>query len=176
MDVSFINAAAASLGIARDFGKAALAVRDFNEMAAIVSKLNDQILDAQDKLFALQRELFREQQEHFEAEKKIVELEKALKDQTDCELVDIGKGFRAYQDKDRAVPAGEVSPVAPNALHFFCQPCFESTGIKSTLQPDIYMGQQTGWKCRICKEEFASGSPDPAAMQAAIRRRVQRLP
>jgi hypothetical protein len=76
MDLSLIGAAATSPGLARDFGKAAMAVRDFNEMAAIVSKLNDQILKAQDSLFALQSELLREQQEHFETLKKVRERNK----------------------------------------------------------------------------------------------------
>jgi hypothetical protein len=154
MDLSLIGAAATSLGLARDFGKAAMAVRDFNEMAAIVSKLNDQILKAQDNLFALQSELLREQQEHFEALKKVREMEQALDDRREYSLVEIGNGFRAYERKNSAISANDGLPEAPVDPQYFCQPCFESKGLKSTLQPSIYMGTRVGLECRICKERF----------------------
>ncbi|WP_321799742.1 hypothetical protein [Burkholderia sp. BCC1988] len=158
MDLSLINAAFASLGMAREFGKAALAVRDFNEMAAIVSQLNDQILKAQDSLFAQQAELFRAQQEHFETIQKLREMEQALDDRREYHLVDIGNGLRAYQRKTSAVPSGELPPTTPDATHYLCQPCFESKGIKSTLQPTFYMGAVNGRECRVCKERFLSGA------------------
>jgi hypothetical protein len=159
MDFSLLNATAASIGLAREFSKAALAVRDFNEMAAIVSKLNDQILEAQDKLFALQRELFREQQERLEADKKIVELTQALHDRDEYDLIDIGNGFRAYQRKTPAVAGTEDSPRVSGSGQILCQPCFEGKGIKSTLQPAMGIGTltQLGYECRICKERFITG-------------------
>ncbi|WP_042264737.1 hypothetical protein [Paraburkholderia heleia] len=151
MDLSLISAAATSLGLARDFGKAAMAVRDFNEMATIVSKLNDQILKAQDSLFALQSELLREQQEHFEALKKVREMEQALDDRREYSLVEIGNGLRAYQRKTPAISDVEGAVVEPQ---YFCQPCFEGKALKSTLQPALYMGAHIGLECRICKERF----------------------
>jgi hypothetical protein len=154
MDLSLINAAAASLGLARDFSKAALAVRDFNEMAAIVSKLYDQILDAQDKLFTLTRELLREQQENLGATQKILELEQTLDDRREYHLVDLGDGVRAYQRKAPAVTDTEVVPTAHDTIHYLCQLCFESRGLKVTLQPYFYFGSRFGLECLSCKGRF----------------------
>ncbi|MDR3100778.1 MAG: hypothetical protein LBV73_27410 [Paraburkholderia sp.] len=176
MDLSFISAAATSLGLAREFGKAALAVRDFNEMAAIVSQLNDQILKTQDSLFAHNAELLRIQQDQFESAQKLREMQQTLDDRRDYELVIIGKGLRAYQRKASAITESECAPVAADLAHYFCQPCFESKRIKSTLQPYTYMGSPTGYECRVCKERFLSGTPDPAVVGAIIQRRVRNLP
>jgi hypothetical protein len=154
MDFSFVGTAATAIGVAREFGKAALAVRDFNEMAAIVRQLNDQILKAQDSLFAHNTELLRIQQEQFESAQKIRELQEALNDMREYSLVEIGGGFRAYQRKASAVSEAEVQPTPLDVPQYFCQPCFEGKRIKATLQPNSYMGTPTGLECRVCKERF----------------------
>ncbi|QVN18740.1 hypothetical protein [Burkholderia pyrrocinia] len=161
MDVSLLNAAVMSITAAKELGKAAIGLRDFNELAATVTQLNDQILKAQDSLFMLQGELFREQQKYFEAEKKVRELEKLIEDRGKLVLVDIGRGLRAYQIEDDGVPGAEGSPARSQPLNIFCQPCFDGKGLRSTLQPHLYMGSFTGYECRVCKERFLTGDLPP---------------
>ncbi|MEF9444408.1 hypothetical protein OWS73_21530 [Burkholderia sp. 1B3(2022)] len=157
MDISLLSAAVTSITAAKELGKAAIGLRDFNELAATVTQLNDQILKAQDSLFMLQSELFREQQKYFEAEKKIRELEKLIEDREKLVLVEIGRGFRAYQIEGEGISADESSPTRPQPRNVFCQPCFDGKGLRSILQPSLYMGSFTGYECRVCKERFLTG-------------------
>lgn len=78
MDLSLISAATAALSAARDIGKAAIGIRDFNQMAATVAQINDQLIKAQDSLFSHQGQLFALQQEVFDLKEALRQKEAAL--------------------------------------------------------------------------------------------------
>ena len=159
MDISMITGAINSINLARDIGKTFLAVRDFNEMASIVAKLNDELLKAQDSLFRHNAELLSIQQEQFETTKKLREAEESLAERGRYTLVEVSDRMFAYMVN--ITPAGShvSNPVPPQVLHYLCQPCFDK-GHKGVLKMHTYFGAATSiMECPICKERLIFGPP-----------------
>lgn len=140
MDLSLIGAATAALSAARDIGKSAIGIRDFNQVAVAIAQLNDQLLKAQDSLFSHQTQLLTMQQEVFglrdtlrqkesalvEAQDKIAKLkQKKLELNQHERFLHAGGGW-AYRRKD-ASPDNEDEPA-------YCANCFEQEQL-SVLQP-----------------------------------------
>ena len=78
MDLSLIATAITAISAARDIGKAAVELRDFNQLAAATSQIREQVLKAQDSLFAHNGQLFAMQQEIFDLKDLLRQKESAL--------------------------------------------------------------------------------------------------
>jgi hypothetical protein len=132
MDLSVITAAVGAISAAKELGKAALGVRDFNEVAPVIAQLNDQLLKAQDALFRHNAELLSLQQEQFETAKKLREMEEALAQRGRYSLVELSNGVFVYR-VNVAPEAGALDkPSGAEPLHYVCQPCFDK-GVKAVL-------------------------------------------
>lgn len=140
MDLSLIGAATAALSAARDIGKSAIGIRDFNQVAAAIAQLNDQLLKAQDSLFIHQSQLLAMQQEVFtlkdalrqkdaaliEAQDEIAKVKQKKLDLDQYERFLHAGGGWAYRRKG-ASPNNEDEPA-------YCANCFEQEQL-SVLQP-----------------------------------------
>lgn len=140
MDLSFISIATSSISAAREICNAAIGLRDFNQMAAAVSQLRDQLLKAQDSLFDHNGQLFALQQEVFdlkdllreretallEAQNEIAKLNQKKLELGDYERVRLEIGAFVYRRKNVA-PDDETEP-------HYCASCFEREQL-SALQP-----------------------------------------
>lgn len=140
MDLSLIGAATAALSAARDIGKSAIGIRDFNQVAAAIAQVNDQLLKAQDSLFTHQSQLLAIQQELFglkdtlrqkesaliEAQDEIAKLKQKKLNLDSYERVRHAGGAWVYRRKDVS-PDNEDEPV-------YCDNCFEQEQL-SVLQP-----------------------------------------
>ncbi|MCL2656123.1 MAG: hypothetical protein FWD62_01670 [Betaproteobacteria bacterium] len=129
MDLSAITGLAQSISLTKTLVKAASEIRDFNAMAEIVSKLNAQILDTQERLFALQSSLMLAQQESFEAEKTIRELREALAEKERYTYFELRPGAWVYRREITPEERATRQPGSPEPEHYFCQNCF-AKGLK----------------------------------------------
>jgi hypothetical protein len=148
MDASFVGAAFASLSAAKEIGKAAIGIRDFNQMAATVSQLNEQILKAQDALFSHQTQLINLQDELLQAKEKLRIAEKVIEERGRYELFQLSQGVFVY----RAKVGEEGLAAGAEPIHYLCQPCFDG-GKKSVL---VRHDTATGFAhhCSLCKIAF----------------------
>jgi hypothetical protein len=153
MDFSLVSTAVSALTSAKELGKAAMAVRDFNQVADIVAKLNEQLLHAQEALFRHNGELFRLQQEHAEAVAKLGKMESALAERGRYTLAVIGNGQFAYQSKVMPDIGEESSPGHAEPQHYVCQACFDR-GVKTVLQKSLTSWGAEYWLCGSCKAEL----------------------
>lgn len=159
MDLAVISAAIGAISVAKELGKAALGVRDFNEMAPVIAQLNDQLLKAQDALFRHNAELLALQQEQFETAKKLREMEETLAQRGRYSLVEVSRGQFAYR-VNVAVETSEVgNPGRAEPLHYVCQPCFDK-GIKAVLQRENFYGA-IYLDCPICETKVSVGETEP---------------
>lgn len=140
MDLSLIGAATSALSAARDIGKSAIGIRDFNQVATAIAQLNEQLLKAQESLFSHQSQLLTMQQEVFslkdslrqkesalvEAQNEIAKLKQKKLELDQYERVRHAGGAWVYRRKDVS-PDNEEEPV-------YCDNCFEREQL-SVLQP-----------------------------------------
>ena len=54
IDITSLNIVSTSINAAKELTKAAVGLRDFNQVAATISEINVKLLDAQDGLFKVQ--------------------------------------------------------------------------------------------------------------------------
>jgi hypothetical protein len=162
MDLSIITAAVSALSAAKELGKAALGVRDFNEVAPVIAQLNDQLLKAQDALFRHNAELLSLQQEQFETAKKLREMEEALTQRGRYSLVELSRGHFAYRVNIAPVNSDVGNPVSAEPLHHVCQPCFDK-GVKAVLQRHSFYGA-ISLDCPICGKGVSTGETEPFSM------------
>lgn len=153
MDMTLISAASTAIGAAREFGKAALAVRDFNQMSAVVSQLNEQLLKAQDALFVHNAQLMALQQEVFEAREQLRVMREAIAEKNRYSLFEITPGAFVYRVNQGPDAGGTVDPASAEPLHYLCQKCFDApTRTKSILRmlhADAYR-VRAQWFCPNC--------------------------
>lgn len=139
MDVSFISATISALSAAKDIGKSAVGIRDFNALATTVSQLNDQILKAQDSLFAHQSQLIALQEELRQAMERLHLAEKVINDRGSYQLFELSAGVFVYRNK---LVDGDAQP---GIYHLLCQPCFD-VGRKAVLMRE----ETAGGICHVC--------------------------
>lgn len=132
MDVSLISAAATALGVAKDLGKAAIGVRDFNQMATTVAQMNEQLLKAQDALFGHMVDMSKLQQEHAEALDELRAIKKLLAERGRYALFEISEGVFVLRVKPGEHIGHDGNPLPAEPDHYVCQRCFDK-GIKSIL-------------------------------------------
>ncbi|WP_186069115.1 hypothetical protein [Burkholderia gladioli] len=157
MDFSLITGAVASLNAAREFGKAALAVRDFNESAALISNLNSELLKAQESLFAHNTQLLTLQQQYFEATQELTKVREALAEKTRYQLFEVTPGAFVYRAEGHPAATHDGNPVPPQVEHLICQQCFDGPGRRkvvlryyfaSTYRPIAH------WSCPVCNSQI----------------------
>lgn len=162
MDLSLITAAAAALGAARDTIKAASGVRDFNQMAAIVSQLNEQLLKAQDSLFAHNAQLLALQQDQFDMAKRLQKAEEKLAERDRYTLFEISdRTYVLRYNRGEQIASQELAQTA-EPDHYICQKCFAS-GIKVVLQKQSFYGA-ISLECANCKGSYPTGEIEPAEL------------
>ncbi|WP_155773602.1 hypothetical protein [Burkholderia territorii] len=144
--MSLISTAAASISLAKEIGKAAMGLRDFNAMAAKISDMNAALLTAQDSLFQHNAQLLTLQQELFQLRLELDAANAALSEKGRYELFEVSKGAFVYKSK------GE-SPDEPT--HYVCQPCFDTERQKVVLKfhPEFQF-HVASWNCPRCKNNW----------------------
>lgn len=153
MDASLITAALGSIRAAKDLATAAVGVRDWNLVAVELSKLNEQLLRAQDALFAHNAQLLELQQDLFDTKNQLRQANEALLEKGRYQLTETARGAWAYRSATPSNPAELGTEKAANArTHFVCQPCFDS-GKKVVLQAGVTLDGTVLW-CPVCKNRL----------------------
>jgi len=150
MDLASIGTAFTAIDLIRKGLSAAIDVRDFNQAAAELSKLNEALLSAQAALLAQNSALFQLQSEKFETAEKLRKLEEAISEKARYELFDLGGGVFVYRANASPSTSGAGDPTSTQPQHFLCQPCFDA-GKKSVLRR---WGDRE-WNCTLCKNYFS---------------------
>jgi hypothetical protein len=156
MDLTFISTAASALSAAREFGKAAVGLRDFNELATVVAKMNEQILNAQDSLFSHQTKLFAINEEVQTLRNALAEAHQKLEQRGRYELFVLSPGVYVYRSK----ADGGSTQVKSEPAHFVCQPCFDVKGERGIL---LRMSSAVGisHRCPLCETTYRETEIDP---------------
>ncbi len=143
---------------------AAIEVRDFNAVAAELSKLNDALISAQGAVIAQNSALFALQEENLELAKKLAKLEEAVAQRGAYVLVQLSPGVLAYRIKSAVMAPTEGDPSAPEPDHFACQDCLDNRGHRVVLQRS-----SNHWSCNRCKAAYWDGTPHPDIGYPSLR-------
>ena len=159
MDFSQISIAVGALKAAKEIGQAALAFRDFNETAGALTQINEQLLKAQDGLFAHNTQLMELQQKYHNAIDELRKAKEALAERGRYSLFEISDRVFVYRANVAMASAGGDGKGSSEPLHYVCQPCFDK-GAKSVLRKypfwsTIYL------QCPTCHEKFATNDRVP---------------
>lgn len=140
MDLSLISATTTAIAAARDIGKAAIGLRDFNQMATAIAQLNEQLLKAQDSLFSHQTQLLTMQQEVFSLKDTLRQTEAALIQAQD-EISQLKEKKLELDQYERFMTSGggwayrrKNAPADGEDQPTYCAHCFEEQQL-SVLQP-----------------------------------------
>ncbi|MNM21179.1 hypothetical protein D3C81_315370 [compost metagenome] len=155
MDLASIGTAFTAIDLIRKGLSAAIDVRDFNQAAAELSKLNEALLSAQTALLAQNGALFDLQREKFETAEKLRKLEEALAERGRYSLVEVTTGGFAYRVNLAPQQGGASEPGSTEPVHYICQPCFD-TGKKVILQKHESMGS-VFIRCHVCDLRVDTG-------------------
>lgn len=155
MDFGSIATAIASLKSAQELAAATLGVRDFNQSAAALAQINEQLLAAQQGLLSHNAMLLQLQQENFETAKQLRELKESIAKKDSYPLVDIGSGALAYAVNIQT--GRESDPEIAQPQHHLCQVCWDRDGIRSVLQPSPQLGGGVYRICNHCEKKLFVG-------------------
>ncbi|MCE4302365.1 hypothetical protein [Xanthomonas hortorum] len=159
MDITLITSIASSLKAAKDATEAMLSIRDFNNTAALIAPINDQLLKAQQDLFVYMGQLLELQAQMARDRDELSKLQGALEERGRYSLFELSTGVFVYRFND--APAGsDGNPTTPQPVHYLCQPCFDK-GTKSVLQRLSAYGR-ISLDCSICKARHPTGEAIPA--------------
>lgn len=150
MDMSLIGGIASGLGQAVTLARGALDLRDAQLLAAELSKLNNVLLDAQQRLFSLSAELLTLQDEHFKAREELRKVNETLAERGRYTLVKIGQGQLAYGSNDVPVLGASGNPALAEPKHYLCQHCWDAKGIKSILVLHLHAAVGPLANCPVC--------------------------
>jgi len=155
MDLSYVGIAATSITLAKDLAKSAIGLRDFNAMALEISKMNEQLLKAQDALFTHNTQLLTLQQQLMEYSDEIRTLRAKNDERAKYVLHEISPQTYVYRTVTQmAAITGGFPDQNVVPIHHLCQPCFDK-GNKAVLQRHEFYGS-VSLVCPICKESFAT--------------------
>lgn len=153
MDWSALGGLAASLTAIRDIGVAAMNIRDSNLIALEVSKMNEALLNAQQRLFTLQSDLLTLQQENFEAREELRKVRETNAQRERYSLVEVGRGTFAYQGNAAPAAGGTGDPGVAEPTHYVCQKCLDGTGRRVVLNFGYTpQGRNPILQCNACKD------------------------
>lgn len=148
MDISLVTGAVTAIQAARKIGSAALQVRDFNKFAGTIAEINDQLLKAQESLFAHNADMLDLQQKYHEACEELRRLKAVAADREGYVLRELAPGVFAYLSEGR-----------PEPQHYLCQPCFDK-GVKSVLQ-DRHNAGPVYLHCTVCDAKYRTNRSNP---------------
>lgn len=167
MDVATISALFSSLKAVKEFGEAALAVHEFNEVAPIISNLNSEVLKAQDSLFSHNMELLSLQQKYFEATKELAEIREAIAQKARYTLFDLGVGQFAYRADPRPAGTHMGHPIGAEPEHYICQKCFDGPDHRKVVL--IFRRGNCTWYCAVCSSSiYVRDVPGGGAQQSGL--------
>lgn len=159
MDISQINTIATSLAAAKDIAKALVGMRDGHLVNEATARLMQQLLDAQNALFAHNAALLQLQAEHFKSANEVVRLKEALDERTRYTLVELSPGHFALRMHQPPGLCGAISPGTTEPGHCVCQSCF-SSGRKVVLSAGQHKFTD-GWSaaliCPACGHAVKTG-------------------
>ncbi|WP_241065483.1 hypothetical protein [Achromobacter insuavis] len=155
MDLSLVTGAVGALRTALDIGKAAVEIRDANKLNEVVIRMNEQLLNAQQSLFAHNAELLNLQQEHFKATQELRELNEALSERRRYTLFELGTGKFVYRAAGRPVLDERDGEIISEPEHYICQPCFDGPAkakiiLRGSYAADLGRPREI-WHCPHCK-------------------------
>ena len=165
MDISLIAAASSAISSAREIGKAAIGLRDFNQLAVVMTQLNDQILKAQDSLFSHQTQLLALHEELIQTKEKLRCAEKMMEDRGSYELFPITNGVFVYRNNP-GNGSGQSDPT--KVLHYLCQPCFD--GGKKGVLVRLETPNGVSHTCPLCKTTYVENRSNPQRAQRTAGR------
>lgn len=171
MDYSLLTVAATSISVAKELGKTAIGLRDFNEVAATISKLNEQLLKAQDALFAHNVNLHQLQQQQIETSKKLRELEELLAERGRYSLFEISQGVFVYRLNAVENIGEDGQKLGVQPVHYVCQPCFDKR-IKAVLIRSEGPSA-VSHKCPECNTNFLESKKEWQPLP--ISRKIERI-
>lgn len=155
MDLSLVTGAAGALRAAIDIGKAAVEIRDANKLNEVVIRMNEQLLNAQQSLFAHNTELLNLQQQYFNATQELQSLRAALSEQRRYALFEIATGKFVYRASARPVLNEQDGEIDSEPEHYICQPCYDGPAkTKIVLRGSEitdYGRPRKSWYCPQCK-------------------------
>ncbi|MFC4338674.1 hypothetical protein [Cupriavidus numazuensis] len=159
MDLALLSGVATAIGVAKDIGKAAIGLRDANQLADVVSRMNEQLLKAQDSLFAHNAQLLQLQQQYFQATQELRVVKEAIAERSRYTLFELSPGGHVYRADARPVLSEAGDPIATEPQHYICQPCFDQVpNRKVVLQliPERYISGRRYlpyWHCSACSNK-----------------------
>lgn len=158
MDLSLVGTALTSINAAISLGRGAVALRDDAKAQEIVGAMNEQLLDAQQRLFELSAALLALQQEHFETAQELRELREALAERDRYSLFRLPNGQFAYRVNGTPALGGAADPTLSEPDHYICQQCFDGGGKhKVVLQRRFRVGAGSyHLECPACKITLAA--------------------
>lgn len=153
MDLSLISTAFTALRAAKDIGNAAIELRDWNQMVGEITKINGELLKAQDALFTHNANLLELQQQMTQMINDLRLANEALAERGRYTLFEIGRGKLVYRFNVVQAESEGAEALAHQPIHYLCQPCFD-LGRKMVLQlyPDAADGPVAC--CPHCKSFF----------------------
>lgn len=151
MDASLVSGLMTSLTATVELGKAALGVRDANQLAATVAQMNDKILHAQQSLFGVMAQSLALTQELANAQQENQKLRAAIEQRGRYALVELAEGQFVLRSKLES--GTDSNPVDAEPVHHICQPCFDK-GLKSVLQRRVQWGHAELF-CTLCSQDWA---------------------
>lgn len=153
MDYSLISTAMASLRLAKDLSNAAIELRDWNQMAGEITKINGELLKAYDALFTHSASLLDLQEKYAQMVNDLRQANEALAERGRYTLFEIGRGKLVYRLNVVQAKGDAAEAVRHEPVHYLCQPCFD-LGRKMVLRlyPDAADGPAAC--CPHCKDFF----------------------
>lgn len=148
MDHTLISTARKALAAAIDMGLVAIKMRDFNAMASALTKVNEQLIHAQDALLSHHAQFSALNEKLLHTTKELAIAHHVIAQRGNYELVSLSLGVFAYRLKQ--TPSG--GPTLGEPVHYVCQPCLDK-GIKAVLvrrQSAVSISHV----CTLCSTEY----------------------
>lgn len=156
MDISLISAAIGSIKAAKDIGAGLLGVRDWNLVAEQVTRVNTELLKAQDALFAHKTQILGLQQQLLDTAQELAIAKETLAQRDSYALVELSPGRFAYRMNLPPKLGGPGDPGPAQRTHYVCQACLDN-GRKVVLQFNDTWGTFQGF-CTVCKATIPASS------------------
>jgi gamma-glutamylcyclotransferase (GGCT)/AIG2-like uncharacterized protein YtfP len=134
VDIASITTTISAIKTAKDLCAALVELRDFNHVAATVTKLNSELLKAHEGLFSLHAKVLELHQEKVEVLDKLRELEQRSEERRRYQLVELRAGSFAYRLKAPEHRQDDIAVDGDEPIHFICQQCMDVRGTRVVLR------------------------------------------
>lgn len=153
-DIASITTTLSSIKAAKDLTTALVELRDFNQVAATVTKLNRELIQAQEGVFALQAKVLELHLEKVEVLDKLREFEQRSDQRRRYELVELATGDFAYRLKASEHRHDDITMNSDEPIHYVCQPCMDIKRVRSVLRRVDVGGDIVKLNCPTCKDRI----------------------